>query len=186
MILGLDLGASCGWALLDSETAIYSDGGTQEIKLKSKDNKAKKWIEFRSWLCLTLDLYKPDLVAVEDVARHVGVHAAHAYGFYRYCMESECLVRNIPVLSLSVGQWKKISAGKGNSQKEEVAAAMNKIYPHIIFKSDDHSDAVGIARAAWAISLTKDVRGAENNDKKKDRPNRSGRSRKDNGIQPIE
>ncbi len=180
MILGLDLGASTGWALLDSETAIYSDGGTQEFKIGSKDNKAKKWIDFRSWLCLTLDHYKPDLVAVEDVARHIGVHAAHAYGFYRYCMEAECLSRNIPTLSLAVGQWKKISAGKGNSQKEEVAAAMSKLYPHVIFKSDDHSDAIGIARAGWAISSVKDS-GVEH--EQTNRPNRSRRSRKDNSIQ---
>lgn len=151
MILGLDLGASTGWALISTEDAAYNDGGTRVHKIGSKDPKAKRWVEYRSWLMLVLDHYKPGLVAVEDVSRHVGVQAAHAYGFYRYCLDAECHVRSIPLLPLPVGKWKKISTGKGNSQKHEVAEAMLRRFPAIEHQSDDHSDAMGIAYAAWTL-----------------------------------
>lgn len=145
MILGIDLGASTGWVILDN--GRYISGGTNVLKISSKETKAARWIKYRTWVIDILERVKPTSVAVEDVSRHSGVHAAHAYGYYRYVLEAECLLRNVPVISLSVGQWKKLAVGKGNAKKPEVAERLQKVYP-IEFETEDHSDALGIAIAA--------------------------------------
>lgn len=145
-VLSFDLGAKTGWVVLNKDLS-YISGGTTEHKIKSGENKAQRWINFRSWIRLMLEEHSPDVVFVENVSRHKGVHAAHAYGFYRNCLEAECLERGISLVGLSVGEWKKLSTGRGNSKKHEVAEAILNHYPGIIFESDDHSDALGIGYA---------------------------------------
>ena len=148
--LSLDLGAHTGWIVMnDSGLVLY--GGTKEHKIKSSDNKAMRWIYYTEWLSNLLDDIVPDTVYVENFSRHKGVHAAHAYGYYRYALESECLKRKIPVIGFSVGEWKKLATGKGNSKKDEVAIEVSKKYPDIVFETDDHSDALGISIAAHIV-----------------------------------
>lgn len=165
--LSLDLGAHTGWIVMDVAGSIVA-GGTKEHKVKSSEPKAKRWIDYVDWIASILDAHSPSAVYVEDVSRHKGVHAAHAYGFYRYALESECLKRKIPVVGFAVGEWKKLATGKGNSKKDEVAAAVSKKYPGVEFETDDHSDALGISIAAHmkrALASISDQSGESDEDR---------------------
>lgn len=149
-LIGTDPGANFGWAAI-SEDGDYIDGGTNAIKLRSKDPKAKKWLGFDQWFSALLDAHKPDAVAVEDVRRHVGTLAAHAYGYYRYTIEARCLERGIQCIALGVGEWKKIAAGLGSSKKSTVADVLHERYQSVMFETLDHSDSLGIAVAGLHV-----------------------------------
>jgi Holliday junction resolvasome RuvABC endonuclease subunit len=149
-VIGLDPGGSFGWCVL-TEDMRYVDGGTEKHKLRARDPKAKRWRDMSDWLRKLLEEHEPQLVAIESVRRHAGVLAAHAYGFYRYTAEAHCFDLGIPIHALEVGQWKKLSAKKGSASKMTVEEAVSERFPDVEIKSNDHSDAIGIAMAAASI-----------------------------------
>lgn len=63
-------------------------------------------------------------VYFEEVRRHIGVDAAHAYGGFLACLSSWCEENNLPYEGVPVGTIKKFVTGKGNASKQEVIAAV--------------------------------------------------------------
>lgn len=78
-ILALDLGTTTGWAFRNLRGRILS--GTAEFKPHRFEGGGMRYLRFERWLDETLRL-AGDVEAVyfEEVRRHVGVDAAHAYG----------------------------------------------------------------------------------------------------------
>ena len=52
-------------------------------------------------------------------------------------------------MSFKPSEWRKIAFGdgKGGMKKPDVAAALIQLYPGIVFETEDHSDALGVAVA---------------------------------------
>lgn len=155
-ILAFDPAASCGFALLDGGRLAMS--GVRKFKYPSEAQqrkgrkKGEKWLDFWDWSEELITSTAPDLVAAEDVRRHVSTLAGHSYGFYRYAIEALCARCGVNFLSIGVTQWKAISAKAGGAKKQTVAEAVRAIYGDIQFASDDESDAIGIAHAAQVMS----------------------------------
>jgi Holliday junction resolvasome RuvABC endonuclease subunit len=151
-ILAIDPAGTTGWALF--EDGRYLAGGIATFSRPSKAQQrkgarpGKKWLDFQEWFDRMLSEHRPDLVAIEDVRRHIGTAAAHSYGFFRYAMEAGCAKHDVSFEPLGVGEWKKVAAGKGSAKKPEVADAMTEAHGIMVFESEDHSDAVGIGHAA--------------------------------------
>ena len=110
-----------------------------------------RYLRFAQWLGEVLKL-EPGLEAVyfEEVRRHIGTDAAHAYGGFLATLTSWCEGEGLPYQGVPVGTIKQFITGKGNSDKATVMAAVrSRGFP---VKDDNEADAVAIL--LWAISHT--------------------------------
>ena len=125
-ILSLDLATTTGWAIRDRHGAICS--GSQSFKPQRFEGGGMRFLRFQRWLG---ELVSPgrsapiiDVVAFEEVRRHLGVDAAHAYGGFMAQLCCTCEKLKIPYEGVPVGTIKRHATGKGNASKELVIAAM--------------------------------------------------------------
>lgn len=158
-ILAFDPAAHFGWTLITTDE--YLAGGMVEFKFPTKVQqekkgigKGKKWQDAYEWIDKTIQETKPDFVIAEDVRRHTSTLAGHSYGFLRYAIEAVCYKHKVKFYPIGVSQWKTIATTDGGAEKSEVDTAMSLIYPGVIWESDDHSDAAGMAYAAKVLAET--------------------------------
>ena len=79
IILALDLGTQTGWALACRDGSITS--GSQSFKPQRFEGGGMRFLRFKRWLTDIKQCNDGiDQVVFEEVRRHVGVDAAHAYG----------------------------------------------------------------------------------------------------------
>jgi Holliday junction resolvasome RuvABC endonuclease subunit len=121
-ILSLDLGTTTGWALT-TRTGIVS--GSQSFKPSRFEGAGMRFLKFRKWLTETKASSDGiDTVYFEEVRRHMGVDAAHAYGGFMAHLTAWCEHHQIPYQGVPVGNIKKSACGKGNAGKNEIIDAM--------------------------------------------------------------
>ncbi|MFM7631194.1 MAG: hypothetical protein ACKO43_05220, partial [Alphaproteobacteria bacterium] len=78
IILALDLGTITGWALQSAKGLITS--GTVSFKPSRFEGGGMRYLRFERWLSeILFPLDWIDVVYFEEVRRHLGVDAAHAY-----------------------------------------------------------------------------------------------------------
>ena len=119
--LALDLGTHTGWALHSSDSLITC--GTQHFAPHRFEGGGMRYLRFKHWLG---DMHATPIEALffEEVRRHVGVDAAHAYGGFLATLTAWCEHRRIPYQGVPVGTIKKHATGKGNAGKQAVLDAM--------------------------------------------------------------
>lgn len=88
-----------------------------------------------------------DAVFFEEVRRHVGVDAAHAYGGFLAHLTAWCEHHGIPYQGVPVGTIKKHATGKGNGDKKAVIAAIKAKG----FDPVDDNEADALALLDWAL-----------------------------------
>ena len=150
-MLALDLGTTTGWALLTPEGRVVS--GAQSFKPGRFEGGGMRYLRFRSWLAKLLsasvsapsETFGP--VYFEEVRRHAGVDAAHAYGGFLATLTAWCEHRGIPYSGVPVGTIKRHATGKGNADKEAMIAAARARG----FSPADDNDADAIAILFWAL-----------------------------------
>jgi len=122
VFLALDLGARLGWALW--QTGVVTSGTCDLSKSKHKrfEGPGMKFIRFTRILS---EFPRPTIVNFEEVRRHLGVDAAHAYGSYMGHLTSFCdgQTPQIPYEGVPVSAIKQRATGTGNASKEEMIAA---------------------------------------------------------------
>ena len=122
-ILALDLGTTTGWALASRDRSITS--GSQSFKLQRFEGGGMRFLRFKRWLTDIKQCNDGiDQVVFEEVRRHVGVDAAHAYGGFMGQLTAWCEHHQIPYQGIPVGTIKKHATGKGNASKDEMVAAV--------------------------------------------------------------
>lgn len=138
-ILALDLGTKTGWAAsLDGE--IIS--GTQNFKTQRVDGAGMCFLRFNRWLSSVFKEYKFTEVYFEEVRRHAGTCAAHAYGGYKAHLMAWCEENMVAYESVPVGTIKKNATGKGNASKDDVIAAMKELGFNPV--DDNEADALAL------------------------------------------
>jgi Holliday junction resolvasome RuvABC endonuclease subunit len=138
-ILALDLGAKTGWAI-KSQNQITS--GTIEFKPSRFEGGGMRYLRFQKWLEeINQTTNGIDLVYFEEVRRHIGVDAAHAYGGFLAYLTSWCEEKEIPYLGIPVGTIKKHITSKGNAGKSEVINEIKKLG----FNPSDDNEADALA-----------------------------------------
>lgn len=120
MILALDLGLHCGFAI--STKPITH--GTIHLKEDRFQTWGHRFIKFRQWLEEQLLLYGVSEVVFEAVRKHSSTDAAHMYGALMGSLTSFCAEHEIPYSGVGVGTIKKYISGKGNASKEQVLEAV--------------------------------------------------------------
>jgi hypothetical protein len=145
-ILALDLGTQTGWALHGRDGDITS--GSETFKPQRFEGGGMRYLRFKRWLIeIKQSVDGIDAVFFEEVRRHAGVDAAHAYGGFMAHLTAWCEHHQIPYQGVPVGTIKKHATGKGNANKEQmVAAARQRGHTPA---DDNEADALAILH--WAI-----------------------------------
>ena len=151
-ILALDLGTQTGWALASRDRSITS--GSQSFKPQRFEGGGMRFLRFKRWLTDIKQFNDGiDQVVFEEVRRHVGVDAAHAYGGFMGQLTAWCEHHQIPYQGIPVGTIKKHATGKGNASKDEMVAAI-RARGHT---PADDNEADAIALLYLAIDSAKEV-----------------------------
>ena len=147
-VLALDLGTSTGWALRTTDGHIVS--GAECFKPGRFEGGGMRYLRFKRWLT-EIKATTDGLGAIyfEEVRRHAGVDAAHAYGGFLATLTAWCEHHQIPYSGVPVGTIKRHATGKGNANKEQVIAAMCALG----HRPGDDNEADALALLTFAASL---------------------------------
>ncbi|WP_429498930.1 hypothetical protein ACQUFY_08375 [Robbsia andropogonis] len=139
--LALDLGTQLGWATRDANGVIRS--GSISFAPRKSDGPGQRWLRFCAHLAaLKREVGEFHVAYYEDVKRHIGTQASHAYGAFESHLQVFCDINRIRLYGVGVGTVKKHWTGKGNAKKEDmVAAARAKGFRPV---DDNHADALAI------------------------------------------
>lgn len=141
-ILALDLGAQMGWALTKRDGSII--GGSEAFAPAKHGGHGPRFLAFMTFLSQLRIMHgEIHVVYFEDVKRHAGTLAAHAYGGFLAILQVWCSVNGkVPMYALGVGQIKKAWTGKGNADKATMIVwAKNRGLRPL---DDNHADAMAI------------------------------------------
>ena len=133
-IICLDLGTTTGFA--QRVDGVVSSGSISFAQTRF-DGGGMRYLKFRNWLDKALS--DVDAVYFEEVRRHIGVDAAHAYGGFLATLTACCELYEIPYSGVGVGTIKKHITGKGNASKTDVLAAVKALGYNP--KDDNEADA---------------------------------------------
>jgi Holliday junction resolvasome RuvABC endonuclease subunit len=147
VILTLDLGSHTGWALRGSDGTITS--GTAHFQPHRFEGGGMRYLRFKCWLAeVGRAAGAVHAVYFEEVRRHAGVNAAHAYGGFLAHLTAWCEQRQVPYQGVPVGTIKKHATGLGNASKAAMVAAIQaKGYP---VTDDNEADAIALLH--WAMA----------------------------------
>lgn len=143
-ILALDLGTATGWATINRDGSVAC--GTETFPSAKRGHPGQRWSTFRAWLSRTIENGQVHAIAYEDVKRHLGTDAAHAYGAFRGLLEMVAASHNVELLPVGVGTIKKAWTGRGNADKEAMLAEARRRG----FKPDTDNAADALAILSWA------------------------------------
>lgn len=145
-ILALDLGTTTGWALRGSDGHITS--GSESFRPQRFEGGGMRYLRFRRWISEVQEsVSEIQFLYFEEVRRHVGVDAAHAYGGFLATLTAWCEHHQIPYQGVPVGTIKKHATGKGNASKDEMVSSI-RARGH---QPADDNEADALALLAWAI-----------------------------------
>jgi Holliday junction resolvasome RuvABC endonuclease subunit len=152
-VLALDLGTTTGWALSLPDRSVTH--GYVSFKPQRFEGGGMRYLRFRRWLDELLATTAPkgaasglDAVYFEEVRRHLGVDAAHAYGGFLATLTAWCEHQKIPYQGVPVGTIKRHVTGKGNVGKAEVIVAMRALGHPVI----DANEADALALLHWVMA----------------------------------
>ncbi len=152
-MLALDLGTITGFALRGADGAITS--GTAEFRLDRWQSGGMRFLRFKHWLTeVKHQAGGVDLVVYEQVRRHAGVDAAHAFGGWLAILTAWCDHHGIAYQGVPVGTIKRHVTGKGNADKAAVIAAIRARG----FNPADDNEADALAILLWATETQGGVR----------------------------
>ena len=151
-ILALDLGTHTGWAACD-ETGFVTSGMIY-FKTGRFEGGGMRYLKFKRWLTeVKQSTGGIDEIYFEEVRRHLGVDAAHAYGGFMATLTSWCEHHKIPYQAIPVGTIKKHITGKGNANKQAVISAVKALG----FNPIDDNEADSLALLNLILTKNKEL-----------------------------
>lgn len=146
--LALDLGTTTGWAMHTPGGRVIS--GAESFKPSRFEGGGMRYLRFRRWLTdLKATTEGIEAVHFEEVRRHAGVDAAHAYGGFLATLTAWCEHHQIPYQGVPVGTIKKHATGKGNADKAAMLAAA-RLMGH---QPADDNEADALCLLAMALDI---------------------------------
>ncbi len=146
VVLCLDLGTTTGWAIHSKQGVITS--GTISFKNDRWQGSGMRFLKFTRFLNELNENAGPiSMVFFEEVRRHMGVDAAHAYGGFMAHLTAWCEQQNIAYEGVPVGTIKRHATGKGNANKTMMIESA-KARGHL---PADDNEADALALVYWAI-----------------------------------
>lgn len=145
-ILALDLGTKLGWALQLRGGQITH--GTESFAPRKSWSPGQRWQRFRTFLRQVVAHNNVHVIAYEDVKRHAGTDAAHAYGAFLAITELVADSHRVRLLPVGVGTIKKHWTGKGNADKAAMLAQARARG----YRPETDNDADDLAILSWAVA----------------------------------
>lgn len=146
-ILALDLGTKLGWAVRARDGAVWH--GTEVFTPRKSWTPGQRWLRARSFVTDLVVRHQVHAIAYEDVKRHAGTDAAHAYGAFLCLVQMVADSHRAALMPVGVGTIKKHWTGKGNADK----AAMEAQARARGFRPESDNDADALAILHWAMAL---------------------------------
>ncbi|WP_254916364.1 hypothetical protein [Achromobacter denitrificans] len=144
-ILALDLGTKLGWAVRARDGAVLH--GTEAFTPRKSWTPGQRWLRARSFLTDLIVRHQATVIAYEDVKRHVGTDAAHAYGAFLCIVQMVADSHRATLQPVGVGTIKKHWTGKGNADKDAMLAQARARG----FRPETDNDADALAILHWAV-----------------------------------
>lgn len=159
MIIGIDIGTNCGWAVLlpdgsRRDSGVWHMGLRPATKSRPADHRAQRWLDMAANVRALLSTYRPAVVVYE---RPVG-RSSDRGGRSTWLVHGGLLAQleivaleldNLPLVEVSPAEWKRAMVGSGNAGKPEYVAAANARHGlHMDVKREDEAAALLIAGAA--------------------------------------
>ncbi|CAB3664817.1 hypothetical protein LMG26696_03564 [Achromobacter pulmonis] len=119
-ILALDLGTKLGWAVRARDGAVWH--GTEVFTPRKSWTPGQRWLRARSFVTDLVVRHQVHAIAYEDVKRHAGTDAAHAYGAFLCLVQMVADSHRAALMPVGVGTIKKHWTGKGNADKAAMEA----------------------------------------------------------------
>ncbi|MBW8270002.1 hypothetical protein K1J50_10940 [Caldovatus sp. SYSU G05006] len=155
-VLALDLGTTTGWALRGQDGTITSGtitsgtitSGTMTFRPSRFEGGGMRFLRFKRWLTEMKQLSGGiESMVYEQVRRHAGVDASHAYGGWLAILSAWCEHHGIPYQGVPVGTIKRFATGRGNADKAAMIAAIRARG----FAPADDNEADAVALLLWVI-----------------------------------
>lgn len=140
IVIGFDLGTKCGWSVMTSDQRLVASGQFSYSGM----GHGKRFSCFKEDLDKLILTYSPSVLVYEDVRRHIGTAAAHAYGGYKAVLQMCAWRSGVELHGVGVGTVKKSICGNGRASKQEVIDAVSARFGHEATSSDE-ADAVAVA-----------------------------------------
>ena len=148
VLLAIDPGTACGWALRGAAGVVAS--GVWNLRGGRYEGGGMRFLRLRGFLDAAFAATPFQEVAFEEVRRHMGVDAAHIYGGVVATLSAFCEEKKIPYQGIHWATVKKLATGKGNADKAAMLEAARRQWPGHEFVDDNEADARWIAEAAAA------------------------------------
>jgi hypothetical protein len=87
-------------------------------------------------------------VVFEEVRRHAGTAAGHAYGGFLAHLTAWAEANKVPDEGVPVGRIKRQIVGKGNAARQAVIDAVRRLG----FQPGEDNEAVALALPNWAVT----------------------------------
>lgn len=149
IIVGIDPGTKCGWAVLDGSELVSS--GVWNLSVRKGEGEGRRYLRMSLNVQHLLSGFSrvPGVTALgyEKVARHAGTIAAKVYHGIVAAAMIECELADVPYYGMPVGTVKKIATGNGRASKEAMVAAFRQRFSR---EPIDHNEADA---AAVALAL---------------------------------
>lgn len=146
-VLGIDPGTKCGWAIRLPDGRMAA-AGVWDLSGNRFEGAGMRFIRMTTNLNLCRAAHPFDMIAFEEVRRHMGVDAAHCYGGIIAQIMVWCEENNVPYSGIPVASIKKLATGKGNADKTKMVAAAKAKWPGHASDDDNAADALWIAETA--------------------------------------
>lgn len=145
VVLALDLGTKLGWAVRARDGAVWH--GTEAFTPRKSWTPGQRWLRARSFLTDLIVRHQVTVIAYEDVKRHMGTDAAHAYGAFLCIVQMVADSHRATLQPVGVKTIKKFWTGNGNADKDAMKAQATVRG----FKPDTDNDADALAILHWAV-----------------------------------
>jgi hypothetical protein len=167
MLLALDLGTTCGWALFTADGRLLASG----VWSLDQDARRSRFEVFRLRVLSQVEVYKVRRVVFEHVRRHAAATAAHVFGGWlaaldevQYRTRAELVGlrpqdihraagveadRSRPPKGASKAERRRASAARRKDNKAAVLAAARARWGFMV-RDDNEADALFVGLAAMA------------------------------------
>lgn len=147
VILGIDPGTNCGWAVRYSDGSCAS--GVWRLANKKGEHVGQRFRKLVDVLRRSIEAVRPSVICYEQVRRHNGVTAAHIYGGIIAVIQAVAAEYNVPIETAHVGEIKRTATGCGDAAKETMITSAMMQWPGFQPQDDNEADARWVVETVW-------------------------------------
>ena len=143
LVLGIDPGCgSTGYALVDKIRGRYVLKASGAIQSKASEPMEKRLSSIYEGLVAQIQVYRPDVVAIEAIFRHKSSESALKLGQARGVALLAAAQAEVPLFEYNAMTVKKSVTGSGRADKNQVSRVVTMLLGHQVEGPHDAVDAV--------------------------------------------